>query len=221
MFSSITSSLLPLLQQYGATGVFLGSIVEEIIAPIPSTMVILFGGFLLVPESATIAQAAGTVMLKVMIPASIGMSIGSLFPYYVAKLGERVAVDRFGKLLQVDWATVEKVQAYFEKRKSDQVFLFIARAVPVIPSVVIGVFCGLIRMPVGSFLLWSVLGNLIRTFILGMVGWAVGAAYATYADSISHVEDFFLYLAVAAVIAGGAWWILHRRKKRRAATARV
>src|SRR3990167_8284969 len=50
MFSSITSSLLPLLQQYGATGVFLGSIVEEIIAPIPSTMVILFGGFLLVPE---------------------------------------------------------------------------------------------------------------------------------------------------------------------------
>jgi membrane protein DedA with SNARE-associated domain len=213
VLDSLTNSLLPWLETYGAFGVFGASIVEEVIAPIPSTLVVLFGGFLLVPETATVPEAMRHVALKVMLPASIGMSVGSLFPYFIARIGEKVAVDKFGVLLQVDWKMVDKARAYFEERKSDELMLFIARAVPVIPSVVIGVFCGLIRMPVRTFLVWSILGNLIRTFILGMVGWSVGAAYVRYAEYLSHVEDVVLVLVGLACIAAVAWWF--RRRTRR------
>jgi membrane protein DedA with SNARE-associated domain len=177
-------------------------------------MVILFGGFLLVPQDATFWQAAGQVALKVMIPASFGMTIGSLFPYYVAKIGEKVAVDRFGKLLQVDWALVEKAEAYFKKTRSDELLLFVVRAVPIIPSVIIGVFCGLVRMPVGTFLLWSFLGNLIRTFILGLVGWAVGAAYEAYAHQISSIEDIVLYGTALVVLLVIAWFVRRQLRSR-------
>lgn len=207
-------TILDLLRTYGAMGVFVGTIIEEVIAPIPSTMVILFGGFLLVPQEATLAQAMVQVALKVMIPASIGMTIGSLFPYYVAKIGERVAVDRFGKLLQVDWSLVEKAEAYFKKTRSDELLLFIVRAVPIIPSVIIGVFCGLVRMPVTTFLLWSFLGNLIRTFILGLVGWAVGAAYEAYAHKISGVEDIVLYGTALIVLLSMAWFVRRQLRSR-------
>lgn len=214
MFSSLADALLPLLRDYGAFGVLFGSLIEEVIAPIPSTVVILFGGFLLIPQEATFVEAMFQVALKVMLPASAGMAIGSLFPYFIARIGEKVAVDRFGKLLQVDWAMVEKAQKYFEERNSDEWMLFIARAVPVIPSVVIAVFCGLIRMNVWSFVIISFFGSLIRTFILGLVGWAVGAAYAEYAHDISLVENIIL-VTVGVVTVGGAYifWRKLRRKK--------
>ncbi len=213
MFTHLADSLLPLLQSYGAFGVLAGSIVEEIIAPIPSTVVILFGGFLLVPADATWIEAAGIVALKVMLPASVGMALGSLFPYYIARIGEKVAVDKFGKLLQVEWSTVEKAQAYFEGKKSESLLLFTVRAVPIIPSVVIAVFCGLIRMNVWKFIVYSFLGSLVRTFILGMVGWAVGSAYATYAKQISVAENAVLILSVLAACAGVVWFLKFRRRK--------
>lgn len=217
MFSHLADTLLPWLELYGAWGVLAGSLVEEVIAPIPSTVVILFGGFLLIPADATVLQAMGQVAYKVMLPASVGMAVGSLFPYFIARIGEKVAVDRFGALLQVDWKTVEKAQAYFEKKQSESLLLFIARAVPVIPSVVIAVFCGLIRMPVGRFVLWSFLGSLVRTFILGMVGWAVGSAYERYAANIAIAENAILYGTALAAVCGAVWWWTRHRKKRRAA----
>lgn len=214
MFSFLADKLLPLLESYGAFGVLAGSLIEEVIAPIPSTVVILFGGFLLIPSDATVLEAAGQVALKVMLPASVGMAIGSLFPYFIARIGEKVAVEKFGALLQVDWKTVEKAQAYFEKNKSESLLLFIARAVPVIPSVVIAVFCGLIRMPVGKFVLWSFLGSLIRTFLLGMLGWAVGSAYDRYAHQISLMENAVLGITLLAAAAGAVWWWKRGRKKK-------
>lgn len=220
MFVELTDAILPLLREFGPLGVLAGSLIEEVVAPIPSAAVILFGGFLLIPQDATFWEAALQVTYKVMLPASVGMAVGSLFPYYIARIGEKVAVDKFGRLLQVDWAMVEKAQKYFEEKKSDELVLFIVRAVPLVPSVVIAVFCGLIRMNVWTFLLFSFLGSIIRTFILGMVGWGVGAAYVTYADSIKHVEDIgLIVVAVAAVAAAFFFWMRLRRKKAAARAA--
>lgn len=214
MFAHLADTLLPLLHAYGPFGLLAASLLEEVIAPIPSAIVVLFGGFLLIPDDATFWQAALQVSYKVMLPASVGMAVGSLFPYYIAKIGEKVAVDRFGRLLQVDWAMVEKAQRFFEEKKSDELVLFVVRAVPLVPSVVIAVFCGLIRMNVWTFLIFSFLGSLIRTFVLGMVGWAVGAAYVTYAEQIKHVEDVGLVIvAVAAVSAAFFLWMRVRKKK--------
>lgn len=211
MFDSLTADVSELLQMYGALGVFLGSIIEEIIAPIPSTAVVLLGGFLLIPRDASFLEVVSATALKVMLPASIGISVGSLFPYYVARIGGKVAIDRFSKLLGVDWALVEKAQKYFENSKRDELLLFLVRAVPIIPSVIIGVFCGLVRIPVKEFLIWSFLGSLVRTFILGLIGWAAGSAYSQYAEQISGVENIVLVLSVLVMIGFCLW--LRRSKK--------
>jgi membrane protein DedA with SNARE-associated domain len=216
MFDQLTAALTPLLEQYGALGVFLGAIIEEVIAPIPSTAVILFGGFFLIPAEATTLQAVRDVALKVMIPASVGMTIGSLFPYYLARLGEEVVLKRFGKFLGVDHEMIQKAQKYFEGHKSDELLLFFVRAVPVVPSVVINVFCGLMKLPVREFLIFSLLGNLIRTFVLGMIGWAAGSAYHAYADQISHIEDIVLVVCGLAFLGGVVWIVRKSSLKRRA-----
>jgi membrane protein DedA with SNARE-associated domain len=170
MFEHLTASILPLLKAYGAFGVFFASIVEEVIAPIPSTVVVLTASFFMT-KGMSFGPALAVIFLKVMLPASLGISIGSLFPYYLARIGEKVAIDRFGKYLGVDWSMIEHAERWFKRRHTDEIAIFVTRAIPGLPSVLVALFCGLMRIPVAEFLLWSFLGNLVRTFVLGLIGW--------------------------------------------------
>jgi membrane protein DedA with SNARE-associated domain len=141
MFSHLVTIIDPLVQQYGALGVFLGSIIEEVVAPIPSTIVVFSAGVLLAGDL-TGADAIRTVALSVMLPASAGIALGSLFPYYLARLGEEVLLHRWGKYLGLDATLVEKAKGWMQKTKRDEWLLFFARAVPVLPSVAISVTAG-------------------------------------------------------------------------------
>ena len=49
MFSDLISYLHSLIVSMGALGVFLGVIIEEVIAPIPSSVVIMGAAFLMIP----------------------------------------------------------------------------------------------------------------------------------------------------------------------------
>lgn len=209
MLDHLTASVQHLLTTYGIAGVFMASIIEEVVAPIPSAGVVLLAGVLLVPGDLSWLEASKYVVVAVMLPASLGITIGSLFPYYVARIGEEVAVNKCGKLLGVDWSLVKKAEQYFQKHHSPELLLFLVRCVPVIPSVIIGVFCGLVHMPVKRFVIFTFLGTLVRTFVLGLLGWSARAAYVTYAEKIGHVEDIVLVLFGIAMVAGFVWW---RRK---------
>lgn len=217
MFAHLATDLTPYLQQYGALGVFLASIIEEVIAPIPSTIVVLSSGFFLVPENATILEAAAHVALKVMLPASLGITLGSLFPYYLARLGEDIVIERFGKFLGINRQMLRDAEKWFSRGHTDEWILLFARTIPVVPSVVIGVFSGLFHIPLKEFLLYTFLGSLFRTFILGMLGWSVGRAYFEYADQLSFMENIVLVLIGAACVGGFLWWVkfLKQRKNRK------
>lgn len=210
MFSDLVHSIEPLLQHYGALGVFLASIIEEIIAPIPSTIVVFTSGILLT-NGLTGAEALTTIALKIMIPASLGISLGALFPYYLAKIGEEVAINKFGRFLGIEWSAIEKAKAWTEKSKHDEILLFLARSIPVLPSVAISVTCGLIRYPVKKFLVISFLGSLPRSFFLGWLGWVGGVQYQRYAEQLSGIEKVVL---VVIVLIAAAAYVLWRRKKK-------
>lgn len=214
MFHHLTQSLLPLLHEYGALGVFLASIVEEIIAPIPSTVVVLTASFFMT-EGMQAMQAILTIIFKIMLPASLGISIGSLFPYYLARIGERVAIDKFGRFLGVSWKMVDDAEAWFKKRRADEAAIFITRAIPGLPSVLVGVFCGLIRIPVHEFLLWSFLGSLVRTFALGMIGWYAGKTYKILAGEISTIEGVVIKAFAIVGIAFVAYIVFRKLKNRK------
>ncbi|TSC80580.1 MAG: DedA family protein [Candidatus Peregrinibacteria bacterium Gr01-1014_25] len=213
MLEQLTATAGDLIHTYGVLGVFLASIVEEVIAPIPSAGVVLLAGFLLIPPEATWTAAAAAAAVNVMIPASIGLTVGSLFPYGVARIGGKLAVDKCGRLLGIDWSLVERAQARFTRSRSDELLLFGVRCVPVIPSVVIGVLCGLVRLPLPEFILFTFLGSLVRTFILALVGWSASAAYSAYAEQFSRGEDIVLGIIAIAIVAFALRW--HSKRKQR------
>jgi len=145
LFEEIILYLESVLLAYGPLGVFLGSIIEEIIAPIPSTLVIMGTSFIILQGAAISPETIFSLFINVVLPASVGVTIGSLLIYTLAYYLGKELIDRLGKYLGVSWENIDKAQSKFEESRSDEVILFTVRALPVVPSIAINVFCGFVR----------------------------------------------------------------------------
>lgn len=176
---------------WGAVGVFVASVLEEVVAPIPSALVMTMSGFLLV-SGAVGLETLGALLFKVALPAGLGVALGSLPVYFVVRYGGRFVIERWGKYLGLYWSDIEKMQTRLSGTRKDEVVIATARIIPVVPSVAISALCGIIEMPVLKYLVITFLGMFVRGIILGAVGWQVGNVYAKYAEMIGQIEKYVL-----------------------------
>ncbi|MEK7552271.1 MAG: VTT domain-containing protein [Patescibacteria group bacterium] len=174
---------------YGAWGVFLASIVEEVIAPIPSSLVIMGAGFSFMDGLPINVSSLGYLMMFVVLPATIGVTIGSLFIYTLAYFAGKPFLKKYGKYVGVSWQSVEETEAKFASKQADSLTLFALRAVPIVPSVVISALSGIMRISILKYIICTFLGTFIRATILGIVGWQAGSLYKIYAEQIDLAEN--------------------------------
>lgn len=207
--------ILGLLETYiiplGAFGVFAASFIEEIIAPIPSAVVQTISGFLFVTGDFSFSTILHLVFV-VVLPAALGVTLGSLFVFGIAYWFGKPALLRFGKWLGVSWADIERAQKKFEQTSADEWTLFLTRSIPIIPSVAISALCGLMRISLKKYLLYTFLGTCVRAFVLAIVGWQVGELYSHYAKAISRVENIVFAAFIVAVVIFIIWRIKASRK---------
>ena len=200
------------LLPYGALGVFWASIIEEVIAPIPSALVLTAAGFFLVPHG-TLSESLRALFIIVAIPGALGITIGSLFIYGIAYISGKLALLKWGRYLGISWEDIENFEKRFEKGYMDELALFTVRALPILPSVVITAFCGLVRLPVKEYVIFSFLGLIVRAFTIGFIGWQVGNVYEKFAEKINTIENTLLILTVALVLLFIAYRIYRRQRK--------
>ncbi len=116
MFNSLILQLEIVIREYGAMGVLFAAFLEEIIAPIPSSLVAMFAGFFLIPTGYTWLQAVVVAFSEVAIPMSIGITVGSLIFYAIAYFGGKPIIMRYGKWFGLNWSWIEKTEKKVYKR---------------------------------------------------------------------------------------------------------
>ena len=200
MISAILEFLKETIVQFGPLGVFVASGVEEIIAPIPSALVLIMSGFFFLSGSFSVGLLVD-LLFKVVIPATLGITLGSFFIYGIAYYFGQPFLKRWGRYLGITWESIEKAQQKFSSTNKDELTLLTVRAIPVIPSVAINAVCGLIRFPLRSYTLLTLIGVAIRATILGLIGWQVGGFYEYYANAIGLVENIILVSALVGFLA--------------------
>jgi len=202
IFEYLQAYIIPL----GAWGVFLASITEEIITPIPSALVMMTAGFIFLKGAFNLALVHKLIFV-VVIPSAIGVTIGSYVIYAVGYFGGKPAIQKWGKYFGVSWESVEHFQEKKVIRRTENVALFLARALPFIPSTTIAFFCGFIRQPLMLYTAITFFGILVRSTILALLGWYAGEVYTLYAHAGSYLEAILFWIPLGAVII----FILYRR----------
>lgn len=188
------------LLTYGSLGIFIGSIIEEIIAPIPSTAVIFVSSAFILLDKPLNLNYIIDLILYVGIPAAAGMTIGSSVIYAIGHCIGKPFINKWGKYLGLDWESIEKLQEKFKETKNDDIFLFAIRAIPVVPSVVISGFCGVVRYNINEYIAITFFGSLIRASIIGFLGWQFGNHFDSISNTISQMENFVILIVIIAAI---------------------
>lgn len=211
MISQLVTFSENLFLTYGAWGVFFASIVEEVIAPIPSSLVIMGAGFSFMGSVPVDFSSILSLFAIVILPASFGVTIGSLFIYALAYFAGKPFLKKYGKYFGISWDSVEKTQTKFVRKHADSFVLFGLRAVPIVPSVVISAISGLVRLSVFKYITYTFLGTLVRATILGILGWQAGSFYKTYAEKIDLAENSIIIILLLCLLA----FVLYRMFKKK------
>ena len=200
-----------IISAYGAWGVFAAVIIEEVIAPIPSSLVPLAAGFFLLPADAGFLLVTIEAIFLVARPVGGGISLGSTALYWLAYDGGKPAIEKSRRYIGISWKDVERIERKMTKGRRDEITLFALRLLPIIPGFALSAFCGAVRYPFSPFLLITVAGSGLRAFVLALVGWQAGELYLRYLEIIERSEKQIL---IALLITGALLCALYCLWKR-------
>ncbi|KKS06607.1 MAG: hypothetical protein A2418_00940 [Candidatus Brennerbacteria bacterium RIFOXYC1_FULL_41_11] len=187
------------IQSYGVLGFFVAVVIEEIIVPLPSSMIMLAGGFFLI-SATSLNQAIPEILFKLTIPGTIGVTLGSLFFYFLSFYGRESIVKKIGPKFGFSYNESEKLKRFFHESRWDEFAVFLLRALPIFPGVAVSVIAGLIKMPLLSFFITGFFGSAIRVFIMGFLGWQAKEAYAILALKFENISNLIFIGFIFSVI---------------------
>ena len=190
-----------LMRAHGQFSVFIGVMIEQIIVPIPSPLIIMGAGAILIPAELSIPNAFLQILWIIVLPGSIASTLGSYIGYLISLYGGKALVDRLQRFLDVDWQEIENLEKRF-KGKKEALSIFFSRAIPVFPISLVSIFAGLLRIPIRPFTFYTFLGSIFRCFFLGFFGWWMGATYervATRLDSVETIVSIVMLIGMGLV----------------------
>lgn len=198
--TQILQMILGLVKTHGLLSMFLGGVIEQIIVPIPSPIITMSGGAFLVSKNVGFFQIIWEIISKVSLPYSIGAVIGTSMVFLVAYFGGRPLIEKFGKYVGIKWSLIEKIKIDFQKTISDELFIFIAVIIPVVPVSLISGFCGGFRIKPAKFYPIMFIALIFRAIILGFIGFQMGEAFLGLANGLDKIESFLTIIGAGLIL---------------------
>lgn len=188
---------------------FAGSFLEELIAPIPSPLVMATAGTI-----AHLKNHGLVYLLFLALLASCGKTIASWLLYVLADKLEDFMSSRFGKILGFSHKDIENIGRHFNGTIKDDIILVALRALPIMPTSAVTLVCGFIKLDIRTFLRSTFIGYFIRSFIFLYIGFTGVATYKTLIRDIEGLEYFItVAVLVLLVVFLGLIYIIRRKYK--------
>lgn len=182
--------IMDMMNSFGYIGIALLIMIENLFPPIPSEVILTFGGFMTTYTHLTVG---GVVFFS-----TLGSTVGAIFLYYIGKLLspeklEQLIDGKLGKILHFKKSDVRKSIKKFQQKGNMTVF--ICRCIPILRSL-ISIPAGMSNMKMGNFLVLTIAGSALWNTILVSAGAAAGASW----EKILEVMD--TYSTVVIIIIG-------------------
>ncbi|EAF6036247.1 DedA family protein [Listeria monocytogenes] len=195
-----------IMADFGYIGIFVLITVENLFPPIPSEIILTFGGFM------TTVTSLNVVM--VIIVATLGSVVGAILLYKVASYfgKERLTkiVLKYGRILWLKESDIERAESFFLKYGSWAVFL--CRMIPLIRSL-ISIPAGMTKMKMSRFLILTTAGSLLWNTVLIGLGAVLGESWneiVVFMDSFSTI----IYSVIAILVVVGLGFFFRARFKK-------
>jgi len=189
--------MIDIINGFGYIGIAFLIAVENIFPPIPSEVILTFGGFL--------TTVSNMNVWGVILSATVGAVAGALVLYYLGRLLnaerlERLFESKLGRRLHLKKEDVRRAEGWFSKHGNKTVFF--CRFIPLVRSL-ISIPAGAAKMQMGSFLLLTAAGTAIWNTVLVFLGKFAGDAWGNIANYVNVYSIIAVgVLAVIAIVVG-------------------
>ncbi len=200
--------IIEIMNQFGYLGIFLLIAIENIFPPIPSEVILLFGGFM--------STYTNMHIVGIIIASTLGSLVGAYVLYFIGKIFnkerlKKIVRGKIGKVLRLKEKDIDMADEWFDKKGNKTVFF--CRFIPIVRSL-ISIPAGMSEMPLGKFTLYTVVGSLIWNTVLSIAGQTVGANWESILaifEQYSHIAAIVLViLGVGAIV----WFYSKKRTKK-------
>jgi membrane protein DedA with SNARE-associated domain len=214
MLEGLTQWLLESIRTHGILAVILGVAIETIVVPIPSPLILMAAGSVLITSDVWYIALLNGLWISVV--AALAQTVGSFFVYGIAYSGGKPLIERFERWHGVSWKEILEFEKKF-KGKNQNFIMFLLRAIPVMPLSIVSGVAGVIKMRWQEFSVFTFLGAVPRNLIFAMLGWYLREVYIVFAAKLDHIETIitvFLVLAIIGYIIGhklGWFWKIRKK----------
>lgn len=197
------------IAHYGYLAVFLLMVAESACVPVPSELIMLFGGAL----AGGAVAGAHLNLVAVILLGALGNVAGSYVAWAVGRYAGQAAIHRWGRYVLLRDHDIELAQRWFDRNGTWSVL--VGRVVPVVRTF-ISLPAGLAAMPPLRFGVVTAIGCLPWTAALGVLGYVVGTRWQSVADDF-HGPTYLLAAAIVLVLVAAVVLFVRRRRRGRAA----
>lgn len=190
--------------------VLVGVLIESVIVPIPSPLIIMGAGALLIEPGLSWVGAFPPILLKIVLPGAFASTIGAYFAFGIAYWGGKPVIDRYSRFLGFTWDDIMRMETHLVGRVG--FMIFILRALPIVPLSLISAAAGVLRLPMWSFTVWTFIGSLPRCLFLGYLGYLTRESYEGLAGRLNSLESVISATIVVAVFVL-IFWLRARVRK--------
>lgn len=197
--------ILQIMNKFGYFGIAFLIAIENVFPPIPSEVILTFGGFMTSNTNMTITG--------VIIVSTIGSVIGAIILYLLGRLltKERLykLVDgKIGKILRFKKQHIDKSEEWFSKKGKSTVLF--CRFIPMVRSL-ISIPAGMTKMEFSLFLTYTIIGSAIWNSVLTYLGFAAGNAWESVAKYVDYFAKITLIMFACVVCVCG--FIVYKKRK--------
>lgn len=201
--------IISFMDQFGYLGIMLLIAIENIFPPIPSEVILCFGGFMTTYTKLSI--------LGVIIFSTIGSVLGAIVLYLIGRILNKerlikIVSGKIGKVLRLKKKDIEKADEWFDTKGAKTVFF--CRFIPIVRSL-ISIPAGMSEMPFTKFLILTTLGTAIWNTVLTILGSIMGEKWTVIVDIINNYSHIVLILLLILFIIAIIYFYKKRSKKRK------
>lgn len=193
----MTGWVTDVISSFGVFGVAALMVLENLFPPIPSELILPLAGFL-----ASRGDLPG--FLPALGAATVGSLLGAFILYALGRRGGRPLVLRYGAVLRLKEADLDRADGWFDRYGGWVVFF--GRMIPGVRSIV-SVPAGMSEMSLGRFTLLTASGSAVWNALLIGAGWHLGENWQRVSGPVSSVSNVVLaVVTVAVVLLAVRWW---------------
>lgn len=199
--------IVEVMNSFGYIGIFALILVENLFPPIPSEVILTFGGFM---TTYTAMNVPGVIAAS-----TAGSVLGAVILYYVGRLIPKdilknMLEGKIGKCLHFEKDDVQDAEGWFDTKGKSTVFF--CRCVPIIRSL-ISIPAGMAGMKMAPFLILTSAGSLVWNTVLVMAGAVAGASWGKILNILDTYSNVTVIAAGVAALIGSTIYFGRQKKE--------